>query len=189
MPVSLASNSAPMKGALVPIASQTVTGSTTTDVTFTNIPQIYQDLMIVSYARRTDAATLANLFITPYYSGIPATPQSATNLISDGSTASSTRVSNQDAAYVGLVPANSATSGIFGSATWHCLNYANTSTFKTTICRSASDLNGSGNTRLTVNLTRGLSGITTVNCSTFSSSIYWVAGTTFSLYGIRSIGQ
>jgi len=172
--------------AMVPISSTTVTGSTTTDVTFTNIPQTFQDLMLVSYARRTDAATQANLFITPYYTGISASPQSTTVLSGDGSTVSSFRYSNQDAAYSGGVPAASSTSGIFGAATWHCFNYANTSTFKTSICRSAFDLNGSGETRLTASLTRGLLGITTVNCSTFSGSIYFAVGSMFTLYGIKA---
>jgi hypothetical protein len=145
--------------------------------------------MLVSYARRTDAATQANLFITPYYSGITGSPQSTTVVSGDGSGASSFRYTNQDAMYAGGVPAASSTSGIFGAATWHCLNYANTSTYKTTICRSAFDLNGSGETRLSVNLTRGLLGITTVNCSTFSGSIYFAVGSMFTLYGIRAVSS
>ena len=176
-------------GAMVPIASSTVTGSTTTDVTFTSIPQIYQDLMLVCYARRTDAATQANLFISPYYSGISASPQRATILSGDGATASSFRYANQDGGFGAGVPAASSTSGIFGATTWHCLNYANTSTFKTSICRSAFDLNGSGETRLSVNLTRGLLGITTVNCSTFSGSAYFAVGSMFTLYGIRAVSS
>jgi hypothetical protein len=175
-------------GAMVPIASTTVTGSTTTDVTFTSIPQTFQDLMLVSYARRTDAATQSNLFITPYFTGISSSPQSTTVMAGTGG-ASSFRYSNQDAMYAGTVPANNATSGIFGAATWHCLNYANTSTFKTTLCRSAADLAGSGETRLSVNLTRGTSGITTVNCSTFSGSVYFAIGSSFTLYGIRAVSS
>jgi hypothetical protein len=190
MPVSLASSSAAsMHGAMVPIASQTLTNSTSSDVTFTNIPQIYQDLMLVGFARRTDAATTGNVFITPYYTGIGASPQSTTILEGTGSSASSFRYTSQDGAFIASVPAASTTSGIFGSITWHCLNYANTTTFKTSIARVASDTNGGGITRLAVNLTRGTGGITTVNCSTFSGSAFFVSGTNFTLYGIRSVGQ
>lgn len=176
-------------GAMVPIASNTVTGSTVSDVTFNNVPQTFQDLMLVAFVRRTDAATLANLLITPYYSGIAASPQSTTVLSGDGSSATSFRYTNQDAQFTGSTPAGNATSGIFGSATWHCLNYANTSTFKTTISRSSADLNGSGETRLSVSLTRGTGAITIVNCSTFSGSNYFAAGSTFTLYGIRAVSS
>ena len=173
-------------GAMVPIQTITFTNSTTSDATFTNIPQTYQDLMIVGSARRTDAATTATIYVTPYYSGISASPQSTTILEGNGSTASSSRNSSQDGAFMASVPAASATAGIFGSIVWHCLNYANTSTFKTSISRAAADVNGSGTTRLAVNLTRGTGGITTVNCSTFSGSAFFETGSTFTLYGIRA---
>jgi hypothetical protein len=176
-------------GAMVPISSTTLTNSTTSDVTFSNIPQIYQDLMIVGFARRTDAAAAGNVYITPYYSGIQASPQSTTILDGNGSSASSYRYSNQDGAFTSSVPAASSTAGIFGSIVWHCLNYANTSTFKTSIARTAADTNGSGTTRLAVSLTRGTGGITTVNCSTFSGSAFLTEGTTFTLYGIRAVSS
>ena len=118
------------QGAMVPIVSLSGTG-TSPDIIFSSIPQIYQDLMIVGFARRTDAAAAGNVYITPYYSGIQASPQSTTILDGNGSSASSYRYSNQDGAFTSSVPAASSTAGIFGSIVWHCLNYANTSTFKT----------------------------------------------------------
>jgi hypothetical protein len=50
MPVQLSSASAAMHGALVPIAYQTSDGSVGS-ITFNNIPQTYQDLMLVAYTR------------------------------------------------------------------------------------------------------------------------------------------
>jgi hypothetical protein len=189
MPIALSAASAAMHGAMVPIASVTLANSTSSDVTFSSIPQIYRDLMIVGYARRTDAISEGTIYVTPYYTGIPASPQSTTVMQGDGSIAGSARYTNQDGSFTALVPGASATSGIFGAITWHCLNYANTSTFKPSLARSVADLNGSGTTRLSINTTRGTSGITIVNCSTFSGSAFFVAGTTFTLYGIRSVGQ
>lgn len=182
---SSASGSNTPTGAMVPIASNTVAGSTISDVTFNNIPQTYQDLMLVAFVRRTETATLSNLLITPYFTGIGASPQSTTILLGNGGSVSSLRYTSQDAQFTGSVPGGSSTSGIFGSATWHCLNYANTSTFKTTLSRSAADLNGSGETRLSASLTRATGAITVVNCSTFNGSNYFAVGSTFTLYGIK----
>lgn len=190
MPIIPVSGSAVAHGAVVPIASSVVTGTTTTDITFTNVPQIYQDLMLVFYSRRTDAAMFSNAFITPYYSGIPASPQSATGLQYDQVNGlSSFRYSNQDALYAGITSASFAAPFIYSSTVWHCLNYTNTIGFKPSIIQSSCDANGNGVVRLTVAATRGTGAMTTVNCSTFSASIYYAPGTTATLYGIRSINQ
>jgi hypothetical protein len=189
MPVALFAASAAMHGAVVPITSFTLANSTTSDVVFSSIPQVYQDLMVVAYARRTDATTFANFFITPIIVGYATSPQSNTIVEANGTSVTSFRYSSQDGQFTASIPAASTTSGVFGVVTWHCLNYANTSTFKTSIARTASDANGSGNTRLMVGLTRGTNGVTGVSCSTFSGSGFFVEGTTFTVYGVRSVGQ
>jgi len=190
MPIIPASGSATAHGSLVPIGSIVVTGTTTTDITFTTIPQIYQDLMLVFYARRTDDAMASNAFITPYNASIPASPQSATILQVDQATAvTSFRYSNQDASYTGITSAGFSAPFIFSSTVWNCLNYANTSAFKTCITQSSCDLNNSGLARLTASTTRTTVGITTVNVSTFSVSTFFSVGTTATLYGVRSVNQ
>lgn len=187
MPVSLASAPATTHGAVVPIAYTSLsTGAS--DVYFSNIPSGYQDLMVVAYARRSDAATNAVIYISPQASSSPATAYSRTALAGDGSSASSARNSNQDAFFAGIVPAASATSGIFGSTVVHILNYANTSTFKTILSRGAYDLNGSGGTNLNVGLLRNTNAVNQIWIGTFSSATY-VAGSTFALYGIRGVNQ
>jgi hypothetical protein len=187
MPVSLASSSAAsMHGAMVPIASQTVTGSTTNTITFTNIPQKYQDLFIIFNGRRTEAVTSSNLFL--FYSNSTSN-YSNTILQGNGSAATSSRNTGASALWLGYVPGGSSTSGIFGSVKIDVLNYANTSTYKTTLTRAASDLNGSGYSELRVGLWANTSAITDMQFSTFSGSDYYAVGTIASLYGIRSVGQ
>jgi hypothetical protein len=188
MPIIPISASASPHGAIVPIATGKITNTTSTDITFTNIPQIYRDLMLVGTARKTDANQASTLYPTPYYSGIPASPQSNTVLEGTGTGMQSFRYSNQDGLYHSFVPALYGTTGYFAGIVWHCLNYANTTTFKTTICRTAADNNGSGTVRLSVGLTRGTGGMTTINITTFSGSSFLVPGTAFTLYGIRSVG-
>jgi hypothetical protein len=186
MPVSLASSSAAsMHGAMVPIASYTSTG-TGTGADFTNIPQIYQDLVLVQYLRSSRSATTE-----PFWQRInndSASNYSYTNLSGDGASATSSRSSNQTVMNRFNIPAASSTSGIFGSSIVHIFNYANTTTYKTLITRSACDLNGSGDTNLSVGLWRSTSAITTINVATENGSNL-VAGSNIVLYGIRRVGQ
>ena len=186
MPVSLASTSASsMHGALVPIAYTSISGSTTSDVTFANIPQTYQDLMFVVNGRGSYSASyvLIQAYINGGFSGY-----STTYLQGDGSSATSSRQSATSGLYLGNLPAATSTSGIQGSIVTHILNYANTSTYKTILSRNAYDLNGSGGTRLSVNMSSSTSAVTQVNIATFGVG-YFTAGTTIELFGIRSVGQ
>ena len=189
MPIIPISASSAAHGAIVPIATGKITTLTSSDITFTNIPQIYRDLMLVGIARKTDSNPASTLYPTPYYSGISASPQSTTVLEGTGTTATSFRYTNQDGQFTSSVPAAIATPNIFASIVWHCLNYANTTNFKTTLCRTSADSNGTGTVRLAAGLTRGTSGITTINITTFSGSVYLVPGTTFTLYGVRGVSQ
>lgn len=173
-------------GAMQRIAYQVITGSTVTDFDFQNIPQTYQDLVVVVNARTTAAATSSAFYFTPIISNQPASPCSRTILSSDGVTASSSRNTGQDTIFAGTVPAASATSGIFGSIKIDILNYANTSTFKTCLFRTAADRNGSGDTTLGVGLVRGTNGVARINISTFSGSVYWAVGSTVELFGVKA---
>ena len=170
------------QGAMVPIANVTVTGATDTSMGFTNIPQIYQDLMIVVSSRRTDAITEGTQFFYSYSGSIA----SVTKLIGDGSNASSSRNTGQNALFVGPYPGASAPSGVFGTNIIHILNYSNTSMFKTVITRSASDRNGGGQTELSVGLLRDTTGLTSCGVSTYNASVYYVPGSTITLYGIKA---
>lgn len=190
MPVSLASTAtAATKGALVPIAYYSASGSDF--VTFSNIPQIYQDLMVVIFGRN---ANTSNGFGTAQYFGTyangDASSCSATSLRGDGSSATSTRLTSQSYFVAGALPNANATSGIYGSAIMHILNYTNTSTFKTILTRSAFDMNGSGGTWLTATLYSKTPAITSLTIyDPASSGSVFASGTRISLYGVRAIGQ
>lgn len=178
-----------MHGAIVPLGRSVVTGTTTSDVTFNNIPQNYQDLMVVATVRRTDPELQANILLTPYYSGITTSPQSTTVFFSDGITAQTARYSNQDAQYAGACPASYSVPGAYAVQVAHVFSYANTLNFKPTLFRSTSEAISSVVTRFGIGLTRGLNGMTIINLSTFSGSLFFVPGTTIAVYGVRSINQ
>ena len=179
--------SSAMHGAVVPIAYGVGNG-TSNGITFTNIPQTYQDLMIVVNYRSTAAVTLDLLYL--YANNVTNGNYSSTLLNGDGSSATSTRLtSDYYGSQCGSTPGASATSGIFGSAIIHILNYTNSSQYKTAITRSASDLNGSGKTQLAVSLLRGTGAITSVSPFVYGNSGNIATGSTVTLYGIRSVGQ
>ena len=173
-------------GAMVPIASVTFTSDSSGGFAFTNIPQTYQDLQISLYGRDTSANTSITGGI--YLNTIATTSWSSTFLRGDGSSASSSRTTTSTPTYGGgfVVPAASATTDIFGGVLMHILNYANASTFKTVLSRSACDLNGSGLTELRVSLWGNTSAVTRIDVA---SSANWKAGTTATLYGIRAVSS
>lgn len=180
MPVALSAASAAMHGAMVPIASQTFTGSTGV-VTFSSIPQIYQDLMLVGFYRN-DSGTNQGLNIYPNNE----TSNSNTFLKSDGSSATSSRKSG--IAIQNYASTTTLGTGIFESTTIHILNYAQSSTFKTFISRRAADNNGSGTTELAVGLWRATPQAL-ISLVVAAPAGNFISGSTLTLYGIRSVGQ
>ena len=193
MPIKPSIPAAAMHGAVVPIAYATSSGSVS-DIMFQNIPQIYQDLMLVISARGAKSATTAS-FIAYVGTGANGTSllqsneNSTTVLYGDGVNAISTRTtSSSGLIFTGGIPAASATSGIFGSFVLHFMNYANSSTNKTVLMRAATDRNGAGQTNVQVGLVRTTSPLLTVGAATYGDGNL-VSGTTFTLYGIRTVGQ
>jgi len=188
MPVSLASTSASSThGAVVPIGYINLT-SPNVGFSFINIPQGYQDLMLVCNARSAYAANTNGLDL--YINAYSTTNLSMTYFGGNGSSAYSTRNTTSSPTYgfVGDIPAASATSGIFGTAVYHILNYANTSTFKTVLVRSAADINGAGVVDLNVGLYGNTSAVTSLIIQSGYSANY-VTGSTFALYGVRTVNQ
>ena len=188
MPVSLASTYASsMHGAVVPIGFITVSGSSTTVLTFSSIPQNYQDLFVVLNARNAYSSISLSQVI-PQFNNDGGANYSYTWLYGNGSSAASTRSSNANFTVGGTTSAAAATTGIFGSVELHILNYANTTTYKTQIGRSAADLNGSGQVDLTVSMWRQTSAINAISIGQSYGTAY-VAGSSAALYGIRTVGQ
>jgi hypothetical protein len=169
----------------VPIAYATSAGSTSS-IQFTSIPQGYQDLMIVGYARAGNSVSGASAYIL--INNNTSTNRSVTLLNGDGSSATSARYTGSTYEFAFSIPGASATSGLFSSSVSHILNYANTTTYKNILTRNALDQNGSGATQLTCNLLLSTSAVTSLNIINDGIN-NWANGTTFALYGIRTVGQ
>lgn len=189
MPVSLASAPATTHGAVVPIAYTSLSADGM--ISFSNIPQTYQDLMIVIYGRLTSSTNSFSTagFFGSYANG-DATSCSYTSLRGDGSSATSTRQTGQVYFVAGALPNANATANIFGATEMHILNYTNTSTFKTILTRSSFDMNGSGGTWLTASLYSKTPAITSlIFYDPYIAGNALKTGTTIALYGIRTVGQ
>ena len=175
-------------GAMVPLGSLTATSAYGRYFSFTSIPQTYQDLRIVCSVR-TDHAATTDLFGMFFNFGEGGTINSQTSLNGDGASVTQLREQNLFTMIRTSVAANTATSGIFSTVTIDILNYSSTSLFKTALARTATELNGSGNTTLTASLARLTSAVSIVSVGAIGSGTNLIAGSTATLYGIRAVSS
>lgn len=166
-----------MPSTYTPIATYTVSGSTTNTVTFSSIPQTYTDIVMIMNVATTTGTTYPTIRLNNDSS----TLYSRTQLYGNGSAASSDRATGEPEWYftIGNLPtaANTFSSGIV-----HLFNYTNTTTFKTALNRSAETSIGWVGSR--VSLYRSTSAITRIDFLTTAN--YYAAGSTFTLYGVKS---
>jgi hypothetical protein len=159
-----------------PIATVTVSGSSTNLVTFSSIPGTYTDLVAVCSIGATTTGVYHN-FILNSDTG---NNYSRTQLFGNGSTASSYRASNEASAFFDddVLPNASNTYGVF---ILNFQNYVNTTTNKTVISRYNNSANRVG---ATVNLWRNTAAINDIKFST--TGAFYSSGSTFTLYGIKA---
>jgi hypothetical protein len=156
----------------VPIATQTL-GSAAASVTFSSISGAYTDLVLVVSASTTSGSN--DLYIR--LNGDSGSNYSFTRLISNGTSATSDRISNYSSIY--MDSQGYMTSANFAQYNINLMNYSNTTTYKTTINRSANAATG---TDAVVGLWRNTAAVTSILVSTSGSTM--ITGSTFSLYGI-----
>jgi hypothetical protein len=161
-----------------PISTRTLT-TAASSVTFSSIPQTYTDLILVTYF----ATTTVNEDAYVQFNSDTGSNYSRTHLRGNGSTAGSSRASNQTYCLLDL-DSSGATLNAGLQITAQFMNYSNVTTFKSLISRSGT-LGGSytGTTLLT-GLWRSTSAISTilVGCTTNT----FVVGSVFTLYGIKA---
>lgn len=162
-----------------PIASTTL-GSAAGTITFSNLPGTYTDIVgVVSYA-----TSIADYSPGLRFNGDDAGNYSATRIIGNGSTASSSRQSNTTFIYTTQYGVTKSTSSPIALAIFQVMNYANASVFKTVLSLGSGEGTGNGTDR-TVGLWRSTSAITSITLFGAPSGNF-VAGTTASLYGIKA---
>lgn len=153
-----------------PISTQTVAGTSTSTVTFSSVPQTYTDLVLVSVV--TQSADVAGYL---RFNSDTAANYSRTRLVGTGTTVTTATASATGIEYS------------FGTLTnivnviWHINNYSNATTYKFAISRNNATGDWVGSS---TGLWRSTAAISTVSFTV--SSGYIVAGSTFTLYGIKA---
>jgi hypothetical protein len=162
------------------ISSQTL-GSAAASVTFSSIPNTYTDLVLVMSA----TTTLDGRDFRLQFNSDTGTNYSSTYM---GAYTSATSGRNTSLGYI-QIGNFIGTSSVYPAVTiTNILDYANTTTFKTSLTRQNQfqiNVNsGYSETLAQVNLWRSTSAITSVTAS-LSNSTY-TSGSTFKLYGIEA---
>jgi hypothetical protein len=156
-----------------PIATTTL-GSAAASYTFSSIPATYTDLVLVS---NFGLATAGNVLDIRFNSDT-GNNYSYTILDGNGTVAESVRGSNQS-----FIPLDytAATNNLNSVSICNIQNYSNTTTNKTSVIRHS---NASSGTDAIVGLWRNTAAISTI--VVFASAGNIIAGSTFTLYGIKS---
>jgi hypothetical protein len=160
-----------MSSTYEPITTTTL-GSDTANITLSSIPSTYTDLRIILSGKFSSSQTLWMQF-----NGDTSTNYSYTRLFANGSSVSSLRESSISQGKIAAVSGNN-----FDATLIDIQNYANTTTFKTTICR--------GNTNQFVGVYVMLWRKTpeAINSIKFGGEDAgdFKAGTTVTIYGIKA---
>lgn len=151
----------------------TTLGSATASVTFNSFSG-YTDLVLVANQGNDQNADY-DVYVR--FNSDSGTNYSRTQLVGNGTSASSSRSSNNTEFRMGPSLNNTPTSML----TLNLMNYSNSTTFKTTLLRSGQ---ASGYTTAAVGLWRSTAAITSIVLSLQTGN--FVAGSTFTLYGILS---
>jgi len=165
------------------IATQNLT-SATGIVTFSSIPQAYTDLLFVVAASVSSSwdisairAVLGGTNITSGYS--------RTYFQGPASTPTTGRATSEISLRGGYLPPSS--SSTFSADNYHFLNYSNSTTYKTVLCRTNSVNTGSQgfNTQIQASLIPSTGAITQITIQT-ANGANLSSGSTFNLYGITA---
>ena len=174
-----------MANTMTKIASITAANSTTNTFTFTSIPQIYVDLLLLCSTRDTltPSPTTNGVDEFIYFNGAQGTTLfSETRIYGNGSVAGTDRSSNSGYPGITLTTNTSLTSNVFGSNSLYLSQYTNTSNFKSYIADGVSENNGSVAWQtMYAGLWRSTSAVTSLS---IVAGAFFAAGSEFTLYGI-----
>jgi hypothetical protein len=164
----------PLPSTMTPIATATISGSSTASFTFSSLPQGYTDLIVIKDGSQTGGSNTGLR-----YNGDSGSNYSATYVYGTGSAAGSGRDTSTTQMIFDYVP----TTGNRTISKIQILNYSNTTTYKTMLWRRDDVVNA---TQAGVGLWRSTAAITSLTFVQTVGSSYFSDGTTFTLYGIKA---
>jgi hypothetical protein len=151
------------------IATQTL-GSSAASVTFSSISGSYTDLVLIQNSTGSSGTTASHL----RFNGDTGNNYSRTRILGNGSSASSFRETNQS-----KIAADAPNTSI-STTIWNIMNYSNATTNKTVLYHD----NSTSFVVAQVGLWRDTSTITSLSVAANTGN--YIAGSTFTLYGIKS---
>lgn len=160
-----------------PIATNTVTGSTTTAVTFSSLGA-YTDIQIVMNATSVGASDYAAVLT---FNGDTGSNYSTTQMRGTGSAAQSNRATSASSI---VLTTNYSIMQTPSTILIMLQNYANTTTYKTTLSRFSQVNPAGGTAAAIVGLWRNTAAITSLTITI--SGDFFASGSTFTLYGIKA---
>jgi hypothetical protein len=164
-----------MPSTYTPIATTTITGSSSTTINFTSIPSTYTDLVLV--LQGTANSNYWDLYIR--FNSDTGSNYSVTRLFGSSAGAGSNRLTSDtliQSTYYGNLGTGQSNQIL------NVMNYANTTTNKTVLVRANNTANG---VDASVGLYRSTAAINAINLLMFSGGSFQV-GTTATLYGIKA---
>lgn len=160
-----------------PIASTTV-GTPALNVTFSNIPSTYTDLVMVCSYARSGAGNAIALRLN----GDSGNNYSETYMENWSTNTVSGRNINQNLMFMAFIQNGTGTQQ--ANLILHFQNYASTAINKTVLCRY-NEAGTSGGVGASVGLWRSTNAINEITIG-YSATLNWVSGSVLTLYGIKA---
>ena len=155
----------------IPITTTTVSGSSTSQITFSSIPQTYTDLVLIGSWSGTD-------YVMFQLNGDTGSNYSMSCEL--GITGSASYKNNGQT----RIDNNFTSTNFSGNIEMNLMNYTNSTNYKTQLFRY-NDAITSG-ARLAASLWLNTSAITSITCFGYGTNLNFTAGSIFTLYGIAS---
>lgn len=173
-----------MANTYVLISSNTL-GASATSVTFSSIPSTYTDLVLRISARSDDTGVFQTIQIR--FNNDSGTTYSRVNLYGNGSTAASALNANLTATRSDYgATASGATASTFGNAEIYIPNYLSTTTIPVGAFGAGETNATAAYIATTAGQWRGSAAINRIDISPNFSTVNFVSGSSFYLYGIKS---
>ena len=165
----------------VKLATQTLTSAAT--VTFSNIPQGYTDLRLIVVGGTTRATTSDTIRLQ--FNSDTSSKYSSNYVLGNGSAASAYAYATQTSQFTDGIRLVGTDFGLRSMIAYDIMNYANTTTYKTTLARCVTPESTVIGSSISVGLWRSTSAITSIYLQGDSVANFAI-GTTFTIYGIKA---
>lgn len=176
-------------GAMIPIATVSLSSADNTFIQFSSIPQNYEHLQIRCFLKSSYTGGSAQVGIR-FNSDATSANYNSHYLEGDGASATGTNIGNASVAIIGRATPNSAGAGTntFSALIIDILDYANTNKYKTVKGLTGVETNADGYAALYSGLWMSTAGISDIRLSSGNGAFDFKRYSHAALYGIKRAG-